>query len=147
MPEGGAFLREHADNCKGVPAQPDHLPNRRFVRKQTFLDHLADNQNTAREFNVFVIEIAAIAQSVGISGKKTSIGPDDRQAGTCFHSITNRLPIEVESLEANLARSAFHQRVISQRLAISDVVAVLILLLYVSTRVDVRRIFCELENI
>ena len=79
--------------------------------------------------DVFVIDISSVGERVCVRGEKTLVGPDDRQAGRGFHAVVNRLALEIETLEADLARVSLHQLVIPQRLAIGDIAPVLILLL------------------
>ena len=47
LAEGGAFFRQHSDDCVGVSADANDFANRRFVREQSFLDHLSNDNHAS----------------------------------------------------------------------------------------------------
>ena len=55
LTERRPFFREHADDCVSVATDSDHFANRRFMRKQTLLDHLSDDDYAARKIDIFVV--------------------------------------------------------------------------------------------
>ena len=118
--------------------------------KQTFLDAFADDGDAARKGHVFLVKVAAITEGERIGGEKTSIRSDNREAWRCLNSVINSLAFQVapEALQANLRRISLHQFVITLRLLISNVAAVLVFFLHVGAAgVDVDRVFRELKDI
>src|SRR2546423_15336901 len=93
--------------------------------------------------------MAAVTERVSIGSEKTSIGSDKEKTRCCLHAVINRLAFHfvTETLEANLARLAFHQSVIMQRFFIGNVVPVAKFLLHVAARADIGRIFGELKDV
>ena len=96
--------------------------------KSRCLDRLADHEHAAAQRDIFVVQIAAVGEGVGVGDEETLVRPDDRQAGSGLDAVVNRLLAVVENLQANLLRIALHQLGVALRLAISDVAAVLVFL-------------------
>src|SRR5881275_2793824 len=101
------------------------------------------------KIDIFVVQIAAITERVGIRREKAAVRPDDEETRRRPHAIINCLTFQLvtETLEANLAFVPLHQFVIMQRLPVANVSPVLIFLLYFATGIDVHRVFFELKNI
>jgi hypothetical protein len=111
---------------------------------------LADDGDVAGKGHVFLVKVAAITERECIGDKKTSIRSDNRETWRCLNPVINGLAFQVapEALQANLRRVSLHQFVITLRLLIADVAAVLVLFLHVGTAgVDVHRVFRELKDI
>ncbi len=149
LAERGPFLREHADDCIGVSTHANDFADRRFVREQSFLDDLSNDNHAPRKLDVFIIQIAAITKRVSIRGEKTFIGSHNKKIRRCLYAVINRLTFHfvTKTFQANLASFAFHQPVIMQRLFICDVVPVAKFLLRVAARTDIGRIFAKLKNV
>ena len=142
------LFREDTNNVISVPAHADDLADRRLVWKQSFLYALADDGDIAGKGHVFLVKVAAVTEGECIGGKKTSIRSDNRETWRCINPVINGLAFQVapEALQANLRRISLHQFVITLRLLIGDVAAVLVFLLHVGTAsVDVHRVFRELK--
>ena len=86
---------------------------------------------------------------MSIRSEKTFIGSDNEKTRRCLYAVINRLAFHfvTKTFQANLARFAFHQPVIMQRLFIGDVVPVSKFLLHVAARTDIGRIFGELKDV
>src|SRR5262249_15526356 len=108
------FFREYADDRVSVPAYAYDFADRRFVRKESFLYYLSNNDHASRKLHIFVVQIAAIAERVSVRGEKTSIGSNDKETRRCLYAVINSLAFHfvTKTFEANLARLAFHQSVI-----------------------------------
>src|SRR5437588_11847143 len=117
------------------------------MRKQTLLDSFPNDNRASCQRCSLIIDVASISERVGIGREKTAIRAGDSESRRGLESVINRLPSEIETLKANLSRVAFHQLVIAQGLAVSDVATVLVFLLRPSAGADVRRIFGELKNV
>src|SRR6478672_7385945 len=150
FPKGGPLFCENTNNAISVAAHADDLADGRLVWKQTFLDALADNGDVAGKGHIFFVKVAAVTEGECIGGKKTSIRSDNRETWRCLNPVINGLAFQVapEALQANLRRVSLHQFVITLRLLIGDVAAVLVFFLHIGTAgVDVHRIFRELKDI
>ena len=86
---------------------------------------------------------------MSIRGEKTSIRSDNEKTRSRLYAVVNGLAFHfiTKALEANLARLAFHQSIIMQRLLVGDVVAVAKFFLHIATCTDIRRIFAELKDV
>src|SRR5438270_11228957 len=115
--------------------------------KQTLLDRFPNDNHASCQRYILIIDVASISERVGIGREKTAVRAGDGETRRGLESVINRLPFEIETLKANLARVAFHQLVIAQGLAIRDIATVLVFLLRPSAGADVRRILGELKNI
>src|SRR5439155_17580108 len=144
LAEGGRFFGKHANDRVSVSAYSDDFADRRFVREQAFLNYFSDDDHTARKIDIFVIQIATIAERISICCEKTAVSSHDEEAWRRFHAIINSLTFQLvaKALEANLARIALHYLIIMQRLAIADVFPVLIFFLNLAPDIHVRRLFC-----
>src|SRR6266853_1059572 len=150
FPKGGALFGEDTNNAISVAAHADDLADGRLVGKQTFLDPLADDGDVAGKGHVFLVKVATVTERECIGGEKTSIRSDNREAWRCLNPVINGLAFQVapEALQTNLRRVSLHQFVITLRLLIGDVAAVLVLFLHVgAASVDVHRVFRELKDI
>src|SRR6266481_3627613 len=150
FPKRGAFLRQNTDDGVSVPGHAEDFAEGRLVRKQAFLDAFADDGDVASKGHVFLVKIAAVTERECVGGKKTSIRSDNRETWRCLNPVIDGLAFQVapEALQANLRRVSLHQFVITLRLLIADVAAVLVLFLHVGTAgIDVHRIFRELKDI
>src|SRR5205807_4939497 len=106
--------------------------------------------DVAGKGHVFVVKIAAVTERECIGGKKTSIRSDNRETWRCLNPVINGLAFQVppEALQTNLGGVSLHQFVITLRLLIGDVAAVLVLFLNIGTTgVDVYRVFRELKDV
>src|SRR5207248_8405494 len=150
FPKGGALLRNDPNNGISVPGHADDLADGRLVWKQTFLDAFADDGDAARKGHVFLVKVAAITEGERIGGEKTLIRSNNREAWRCLNPVINGLAFQVasEALQANLRRISLHQFVITLRLLITNVAAVLVFFLHIGAAgVDVDRVFRELKDI
>jgi len=64
LTESRPFFAEGADDRKVVSVESYRLANWCFVRKQTLLNHLADDDDAPRKVNVFIVDISAIGERV-----------------------------------------------------------------------------------
>src|SRR5437016_1380276 len=94
----------------------NYFPDGRLVRKQIFLDGLANHDDVARKIYVFVSEVAAVGQGIGIGREKTFVRAGYGQGGRSFQSVVSTLAFEIEALQANVACDAFHQLMVTNRL-------------------------------
>src|ERR1700730_14969700 len=115
--------------------------------EEPLLDLLADDENAAGEFHIFVVDVAAIADGIGVSDGKILVRSRDRDARRCLNPVVNSLLPIIETFQANGLRNSFHDLSVTQSLAISDVVAVRVLLLIIAASTKVDRILGELKNI
>src|SRR5436190_15520195 len=125
----------------------DHLPDGRLVREKVLLDGLTDQDDVAREFYVFVSQIAAVAERVGIRRQKALVRSGYRQSRRGLQSVVGALALKIETLQADVARDPFHQLLVTNRLGVTDVAAVLVLVRVASTLTAADGILRELENI
>src|SRR5437870_3265475 len=132
-----------------MSAHSDDFADGRFVWKQALFDHFSDDENVACEIDIFVAQVATVAERKGIGGEKASIRADDGETRRRLDAVINRLAFEIttKALETNLLRLSAHELVVAQSLPIGDIAPVLIFFLRLATRVDVHRVFRELKNI
>ena len=45
----------------------------RFVREQALLDLLADDEHAARKRDIFIIDVSAVSEGIGVGGKETLV--------------------------------------------------------------------------
>ena len=149
LAECGPFFRQHSDDCVRVSAHANDFADRRFVWKQPFLYDLSHNDDAPRKLDIFIIQIAAVTERVRVGSKKTSIRPNDEKARRRLNPVVNRLAFYfiTKTLEANLARLAFHQPIIMNRLFVRNIVAVPKFFLHIAARTDIGWVFGKLENI
>src|SRR5437868_458692 len=150
FPKGGTLFCQDTNNAISVAAHADDLADGRLVWEQTFLDAFADDGDVPGKGHVFFVKVAAITEGERIGGEKTSIRSDNREAWRCLNPVINGLAFQVtsEALQANLRRISLHQFVITLRLLIGNVAAVLVFFLHVGAAgVDVHRVFRELKDI
>ena len=149
MAEGGSFFRQHTDDSIDVSADSNDFADRRFVREQSFLDYLSNNNHASGKLDVFISQIATITECVCVRSEETFIGSRNEKTRSCFYAVIDRLPFHfvAEAFEANLARLPFHQSVIMQRLLVGDAVAIAKFFLHVATRAHIGGIFGELKDI
>ena len=55
LTERGPFFRENTDHGKRVTSYSDNFADGRFVRKQTLLNHLSDDDHVARKTDIFIV--------------------------------------------------------------------------------------------
>ena len=91
----GSLFREHADDRVGVPAHRDDFADGRFVREQSFLDHLSDDDHAPRKLDIFFVQIAAVAERVGVGGEKALIRADNEKARRRLHAVVNGLSFHI----------------------------------------------------
>src|SRR3954465_14048942 len=115
--------------------------------EKPLLNRFPDDEHPARKVDIFIGDVAAIAERVSIRREKTLVASDNSQLGRRLESVVNSLAVEIESLQANLARAILHQLTVAQPLPVSDIPPILELLCYIPACISVRREFCELENV
>src|SRR5207249_11559470 len=110
---------------------------------------LSNNEYPPRKLDVFIVQIAAITERVGIRGEKTFIGSHNEKTRRGLCAIVNRLPLNfvTKTFEANLTSLAFHQSVIMQHLLVGDVVPVTKFFPHVAAHAHISRVFGELKNV
>src|SRR5262249_14227656 len=142
LAECSSLLSQDSDDRVSVAADTHDFADRRLMREQAFLDHLADGNYVARKIDIFVVQVSSVAESAGVRSEKAAVGADNEETRRRFHAVVNRLAFHfvTETLQANLARISFHQLLVMQPLLVSDVAAVLIFFLHVATRGHVRRV-------
>ena len=150
LAKGRALLGQHSDDGVGMPGDANDFADRRLVREQSFLDRLADHDDATREIDILLVEVASISDGECISGKKTAIGPDNRQTWCGLDAIVDRLSLEItsEAFKTNFARIPIHQLRVMLSLLVGDVSPVLIFLFhFAATGIDVYRKLGKLENV
>jgi hypothetical protein len=108
LAEGRALFRHDANDRHWMSVYLDHFPDGRFMRKEIFLDDLADQDHVARQVHVFVGDIAAVVEGIGIRRQEALVRPGDGQRRRRFQPVVGALGVKVEALEANLLRDPFH---------------------------------------
>src|SRR5262249_29973921 len=101
------------------------------------------------KFDIFVVQVPAVTESVSIGGEKTAVCSNYEKTGRGLHAIVNSLSLHLvtKALEANFAGVVFHQLCVMQRLAVRNFAAVFICFLDLTTDVHVCRVLGELKNV
>ena len=73
LPERGSFLGENSDDRYRMAVNLNYFPDRRLVRKKIFLNGLADHDNVPSKIDVFVGQVAAVGERIGIRRQKTFV--------------------------------------------------------------------------
>src|SRR5207248_3038476 len=110
LSERGPFFGQDSDNRVSVTGNANHFANGRLVRKQTFLNHFADNDDVTRKIDIFIVQVSAVTESESVGGEKTPVRSNDEQTRGRLHAVVDRLAFHfvAKTLQTNLARVSLH---------------------------------------